>query len=41
MDRKLVDYFTKVYRETGVTIMLQIVMYNRYGYVLKKVKDIE
>ena len=38
MNRKLVDYFIKVYRETGVTIMLQEALYNKYGYVLRKVK---
>jgi len=39
MNKRLVNYFNKVYRETGVTIMLQEALYNKYGYIIKKMRN--
>jgi len=40
MSPKLREYMRQIEKETGVTYILQRVLYEKYGYVLKKVGNI-
>jgi len=40
MSPKLREYMKQIEKETGVTSTIQKILYERYGYILKKVRDV-